>query len=207
MSWPCFVEYKGFNNRKLSFSTDALLLGDDNCNSINNCDDINSNCNDDAIMEIDDKDAPTELEAHFTLTSTVLFAVGQTIGSGIFVSPNEVVKQVLSPGMALVIWVLSGFISLCGALSFSELGTLIKRSGGELQYIKAAYGDLPAFLFFWVCGVIRNSMGCAVISLTFSSYLCNMFMSPAHPEFVTAKKCTAAAAIGMGNIFGLLLVE
>lgn len=147
-------------------------------------------------IEMDvDKDLPTELEPHFTLLSTVLFAVGQTIGSGIFVSPNEVIKQVGSPGMALVIWLLSGFISLTGALSFAELGTMIKRSGGEYQYLKAAYGDLLAFVYVWMCGVIRNAMGCAVIALTFSSYLISIFLSHEYPHFLLMKKTGAAAAI------------
>ncbi|XP_063691530.1 Y+L amino acid transporter 2-like [Bolinopsis microptera] len=160
--------------------------------------DRDNECCDRRLSEIEmgvDKDLPTELEPHFTLLSTVLFAVGQTIGSGIFVSPNEVVKQVGSPGMALVIWVVSGLISLTGALSFAELGTMIKRSGGEFQYIKAAYGKLPSFVYLWMCGVIRNSMGCAVIALTFSSYLISIFMSHEHPHFLLAKKTGAATAI------------
>ena len=150
---------------------------------------------DDHITEMTVDDTPTELEPHLTLFSTVLFAVGQVIGSGIFVSPNEVVKQVGSPGMALTIWVVSGLISLCGALSFSELGTLISRSGGEYQYLRAAYGKLVAFLYMWVCGVLRNSMGCAVIALTFSSYLAALFISVDHAHFEFAKKAGAASAI------------
>ncbi|XP_063691520.1 b(0,+)-type amino acid transporter 1-like [Bolinopsis microptera] len=139
--------------------------------------------------------APTELKASLNLGHAVSLAVGQTIGSGIFVSPNDVVKQVGSIGMSLTIWLISGTLSMCGALTFCELGTMFKRSGGEYQYIKAAYGKLASFLYLWVCGVIRNGMGCAAISLTFAHYFMDLFMDEDDPGFVIAKKSAATAAI------------
>ncbi|KAL5271907.1 hypothetical protein ACHWQZ_G000188 [Mnemiopsis leidyi] len=138
---------------------------------------------------------PTELKASLNLGHAVSLAVGQTIGSGIFVSPNDVVKQVGSIGMSLVIWLISGTLSMCGALTFCELGTMFKRSGGEYQYIKAAYGKLAAFLYLWVCGVIRNGMGCAAIALTFAHYFMDLFMDEKDPGFTVAKKSAATAAI------------
>lgn len=139
----------------------------------------------------------TELKAQFNLTHAVSLAVGQTIGSGIFISPNGVVKAVNSVGMSLLIWVLSGTLSLCGALCFCELGTMFKRSGGEYQYIKAAYGKVTAFVYIWVCGVIRNALGIAVIALTFSNYALSLFMSDKDAGFEILQKIIATCAIAL----------
>lgn len=77
----------------------------------------------------------------------IAFLVGTIIGSGIFATPKWVLFNVGSVGMSLVIWTICGIISLFGASCYSELGTMIPRSGAEFQYLLKAYGPLPAFLF------------------------------------------------------------
>jgi len=138
--------------------------------------------------------AVPELEKSLTLFHTVSIAVGQIIGSGIFISPNVIIKGVGSMGLSLIIWTVGGLLSLCGALCFGELGAICPKAGGEYQYIKMTYGRMASFANLWVL-LIVNSMAVAVISLTFSTYLLSLFMDPTQAHFGIIKKIIAAVAI------------
>jgi len=124
-----------------------------------------------------------QLKRELTLLHMVGLVVGGIIGSGIFISPREVVKDVHSYEMALIIWVLAGLFAMAGGLCYSELGTLIKKSGGEAAYIKQAYsfnskkpnhivlGELMSFLFVWTTSLFVRPAGVAVVLLTFGEYV------------------------------------
>ena len=124
-----------------------------------------------------------QLRRELNVFHLVGLVVGGIIGSGIFISPREVVKDVQSYGMALVIWVLAGLIAMAGALCYSELGTLIKKANGEAAYIKQAYsfnsknpnhimlGELLSFLFVWTMSVFVRPAGAAIVLLTFGEYI------------------------------------
>lgn len=135
-----------------------------------------------------------DLEKTLTLFHTVSIAVGQIIGSGIFISPNVIIKGVGSMGISLIIWALGGLLSLCGALCFAELGAICPKTGGEYQYIKMTYGRMVAFSNLWVL-LIVNSMAPAVISLTFSTYFLSLFIDPHYEHFEIIKKVVAAVAL------------
>lgn len=66
------------------------------------------------------------LKKELGLTNGVAIIVGVIVGSGIFVSPNYALKHAGSKGMALIVWVLSGFLSMIGALCYAELGKFVK---------------------------------------------------------------------------------
>ena len=124
-----------------------------------------------------------QLRKELTLFHLVGLVVGGIIGSGIFISPREVVKDVQSYGMALMVWILAGLIAMAGGLCYSELGTLIKKSDGEFAYIKQAYsfnskkpsyimlGELLSFLFVWTTSLFVRPAGVAVVLLTFGEYI------------------------------------
>lgn len=116
------------------------------------------------------------------LTAAVNVIIGVMIGSGIFVSPTKALEYSGSVGMCLVVWTVCGVISLLGALSFAELGTVVPRSGAEYAYLLECFkdthkfwGPLPAFVCAWVYVVVLRPAEIAVIVLTFAEYAIQPF--------------------------------
>ncbi|XP_025115924.1 Y+L amino acid transporter 2-like isoform X1 [Pomacea canaliculata] len=112
-----------------------------------------------------------QLKQQLGLVNGVGIIVGIIVGSGIFVSPKGVLLEAGSVGLCLTVWGLTGMICCIGAICYAELGTCILTSGADYGYIMQAYGDLPAFLFLWVCLVVIVPTGNAITAMTFANYI------------------------------------
>jgi len=123
-------------------------------------------------------DSGTKLKRELGLFNGVGIIIGIIVGSGIFVSPKGVLLFAGSPGLAIVVWVVSGVISMVGAICYAELGTMIPKSGGDYAYIHEAFGGLPAFLYVWSALVVIMPTGNAITALTFANYI----LDPFYPE-------------------------
>lgn len=91
-----------------------------------------------------------KLRKEIGLLEAVSITVGSIIGSGIFITPKEVVNYTGSVGMSLVVWAGTGVMSILGAIAYAELGTTFPGSGGDYYYLYQSFGCLPAFLLLWV---------------------------------------------------------
>jgi amino acid transporter len=101
------------------------------------------------------------------LRDLVLLILGTVIGSGIFLVPGVVLKDVgNSLPLALSVWLLGGVLSLLGALTYGELSATKPEAGGLYVYIRDCFGRFPAFLFGWVLFLVvstgsgRHVSGC-----------------------------------------------
>ncbi|KAJ2859335.1 hypothetical protein GGI22_003019 [Coemansia erecta] len=95
---------------------------------------------------------PTEeLERRLGLWSGMAIVIGTIIGSGIFSTPALILAAVGSVGMSMAVWVLGAAVSICGCIAYVELGTMLPRSGGEKEYLDAAYPRPRALLAFLFC--------------------------------------------------------
>jgi APA family basic amino acid/polyamine antiporter len=116
-----------------------------------------------------------KLEGNLGVFGLSMVAIGACIGSGIFLSPTYVAGYLSSPLWILLAWGLGFVHSLTGSLSFSELGGMFPKAGGQYAYLKEGYGELPAFLYAWVTFLVINGSAIAALSLTFAQYLSFIF--------------------------------
>ncbi|XP_054264038.1 b(0,+)-type amino acid transporter 1-like [Macrosteles quadrilineatus] len=145
------------------------------------------------------------LKRELGLFSAVSLIISVMIGAGIFVSPSSALVRAGSVGEALIVWAVCGAISLLGALSFAELGTVVPQSGAEYSFFRATYsplhgfwGPLPGFVFIWVVVLILRPAEAAIIILVFSEYVYQPLAPAAcaqHSQLV--KKIIALLALGI----------
>jgi hypothetical protein len=101
-----------------------------------------------------------------------MIVVGAVIGSGIFVVPAAVLRQSGGHvGVALLVWLVAGILSLLGALTYGELGAMKPEAGGLYAYLRDAFGPLPAFLFGWTQFLVISSGSVATLAVAFTGYL------------------------------------
>jgi basic amino acid/polyamine antiporter, APA family len=119
--------------------------------------------------------------------------VGSVIGSGIFVVPSLIAQRVPEPGLVIAIWIFSGLLVLCGALTLAELGAMLPHSGGLYVYMREAYGPFWAFLYGWTIMLVAIPASIAALTAAFLLYL-KAFV----PLTFAVEK-----AVGIGVLMGL----
>ncbi len=114
--------------------------------------------------------SPTaELPRVLGLISIIGIVVGAMIGSGIFINPAKVAKDVGTPELMLLVWIAGGILSFFGALAISELAAAYAQAGGIYVYLREAYGPLLSFLFGWALFLVIESGTIATLAVGFSS--------------------------------------
>jgi basic amino acid/polyamine antiporter, APA family len=105
-----------------------------------------------------------------TLDSTMIVA-GSMIGSGIFIVPADIARQVGSAGWLIAAWVVTGLLTLAAALSYGELAAMMPKAGGQYVYLREAYSPLWGFLYGWTLFLVIQSGTIAAVAVGFSRYL------------------------------------
>lgn len=111
-----------------------------------------------------------ELKRSLSLTDSISLVAGSMIGCGIFIVSADISKQVHSAFLLLVVWILAGFVSYCGAIAYGELATNIPDEGGQYMYLKKIYNDKIAFLFGWTLFLVIQGGTIAAISVAFAKF-------------------------------------
>ncbi len=102
--------------------------------------------------------------------SLAFFAVGWTIATAIYRVPAEVAKHAGSAPVALTLWIVGAVAALSGALCYAELATRVPRSGGDYVFLRAGWGDTPAFLYGWTM-LWAGPATVAAVATVFADYL------------------------------------
>lgn len=112
-----------------------------------------------------------ELPRRLSLLDATMLNVGSMIGSGIFIVPATVALYLHSPTEIMFAWIAGGLVSLCGALSFAELGAMMPYAGGQYVYLKRTYGDVWGFLSGWASFTVIMTASIAAVAVGFAQYL------------------------------------
>lgn len=135
------------------------------------------------------------------LRDLTMLVIGGVIGSGIFLVPGAIQRRVgNSVGLAILVWVAGGFLSLVGALTYGELAAMKPEAGGLYVYIRDCFGRLPAFLYGWTLFLVIASGGIAALAVAFSAYLGQII--PLTPLMMNVTSVAIIAVITMVNIYG-----
>lgn len=117
-------------------------------------------------------DSGRALPRTLTTTDLVLLGVGTVIGSGIFLVPASVLARADGAlGVALLVWVVAGILSVLGALTYGELGAMKPEAGGIYIYVRDAFGPFVAFLYGWALFFVISSGSVATLMVAFTTYL------------------------------------
>uniref|UniRef100_A0A0N5C655 Large neutral amino acids transporter small subunit 1 n=1 Tax=Strongyloides papillosus TaxID=174720 RepID=A0A0N5C655_STREA len=143
----------------------------------------------------DGKQEQKGLEKSLTLFNGVSMIVGCIIGSGIFVSPTGVQEKAGSVGVSLLIWLTCGIFAGIGSYCYAELGTLIRKSGGDYAYIMEAFGPFLGFVRLWIEAIVVRPCTCTIVALTFSIYMLKPLFADCPPPDGLAQLIAAALII------------
>src|SRR2546423_7782714 len=103
------------------------------------------------------------------LDATAL-AVGSMIGSGIFMLSGDILRQVGTPGVLLLVWLLSGVVTLLGALTYGELAAMFPKAGGQYIYLREGISPLFGYLYGWTLFVVIQTGTIAAVAVAFARF-------------------------------------
>jgi basic amino acid/polyamine antiporter, APA family len=105
------------------------------------------------------------------LFDATMLVAGSMIGSGIFIVSADISRDVGSAGWLMLIWVLTGVMTIAGALSFAELAAMMPHAGGTYVFLREAYGPLWGFLFGWTNFLVIQTGFIAAVGVAFAKFL------------------------------------
>jgi APA family basic amino acid/polyamine antiporter len=134
------------------------------------------------------------------LFDATMIVMGGIVGSGIFMNPYVVARQVHSSALILAVWVLGGLIALAGAFIYAELSARRPRVGGQYAYIREAYHPLVAFIYGWALLLVTQTGGMAAVAVTFARYFVELTHVPVADWLIGA---LALGALTVVNCLGV----
>jgi APA family basic amino acid/polyamine antiporter len=105
------------------------------------------------------------------LRDSTMIVAGSMIGSGIFIVPAEISRQVGSAGWLLMVWVVTGLMTIAAALSYGELAAMMPKAGGQYVYLREAYSPLWGFLYGWTLFLVIQTGTIAAVAIGFARFL------------------------------------
>ncbi|MGD0695052.1 MAG: amino acid permease [Terriglobia bacterium] len=136
----------------------------------------------------------SELRASLGLFDATTIVMGSMIGSGIFIVAADISRQVKSPGLLLLTWVLSGLMTVTAAVTYGELAAMMPKAGGQYVYLREAFGPLFGFLYGWTMFLVIQTGTIAAVAVAFGKFL-GVFM-----PWVSAQNILVD--LGTVNLFG-----
>jgi len=146
------------------------------------------------------------LQKRVNLFDGVSMVAGAMIGSGIFIVSADIARSVGSPGWLLVVWLITGLITIIGALSYGELAAMMPSVGGQYVYLRESYHPLIGFLFGWTTFLVIQCGSIAAVAVGFAKFSGVLFPWISETNILVhfgSFKITSTQTVGMGLIIFL----
>jgi basic amino acid/polyamine antiporter, APA family len=105
------------------------------------------------------------------LTSATMLVMGSMIGSGIFIVSADIARKVDSPALLIGAWLMTGFLTITGALAYGELAAMMPHAGGQYVYLREAFGPMWGFLYGWTLFLVVQAGTIAAVGIAFGKFL------------------------------------
>ncbi|RFM28733.1 APC family permease [Deminuibacter soli] len=112
----------------------------------------------------------TSFKPTLTLLDATMIVAGSMIGSGIFIVSADIVRNVGSSGWLMMVWFLTGFMTIIAAVSYGELSAMFPKAGGQYVYLKESYNPLVGFLYGWSFFAVIQTGTIAAVGVAFSKF-------------------------------------
>ncbi|MCZ4245097.1 APC family permease [Pedobacter punctiformis] len=126
-------------------------------------------------MPLKEEETQQEMKRELGLLDATMLVVGSMIGSGIFIVSADITRNVGSAGWLIIIWILTGVITLMAALSYGELSAMFPKAGGQYVYLKEAYNKLIAFLYGWSFFMVIQTGTIAAVGVAFAKFAAYLY--------------------------------
>lgn len=114
--------------------------------------------------------APGKFKPTLGLLDGTMIVAGSMIGSGIFIVSADILRNVGGAGWLIIVWLITGFMTITAAVSYGELSGMFPKAGGQYVYLKEAYNPLVAFLFGWSFFAVIQTGTIAAVGVAFSKF-------------------------------------
>ncbi len=121
-------------------------------------------------MATAETDVRTGLVKALGLTDATTLVMGSMIGSGIFIVSADISRQVNSPGLLILVWLIGAALTIAAALSYGELAAAMPHAGGQYVYLREAFGPLAGFLYGWTLFLVIQTGTIAAVAVAFAKY-------------------------------------
>ncbi len=142
-----------------------------------------------------------QLQRSLGLVSATSIVAGSMIGSGIFIVTTLMARDIGSSGYMLLLWVLTGFLTMTAALTYGELAGMMPTAGGQFVYIQRAFGRLWSFLYGWTVFTVIQTCTIAAVAVAFANYTAVFF-----PALETKIFEAGSYAISLKQVLALLSI-
>src|SRR5438105_4616986 len=137
------------------------------------------------------------------LFDATMIVMGGIIGSGIFINPYVVAREVHSSALILGAWAFGGLIALAGAFIYAELSSQTSKSGGQYIYLREAFHPSLAFIYGWTLLLVIQTGGMAAVAVTFAKYLMELGGGQASDTRAAFVAAVALILLTLINCFGV----
>jgi APA family basic amino acid/polyamine antiporter len=116
------------------------------------------------------KNTQLEFKRGLGLLDSTMIVIGSMIGSGIFIVSADIGRIVGAPGYLLLVWIITGVMTLIAALSYGELAGMMPHVGGQYAYLREAYNPFIAFLYGWTLFLVIQTGTIAAVAVAFAKF-------------------------------------